>query len=106
MKVKIGPYKKDNVRRKAKVEFIGEDFYSLYYTLGLVILPALKEFKAKTPGYPGSLSSPEEWDEILDKMIYAFEHIINDSVDTTKTEYKKVQQGLNLFGKWYQALWY
>jgi hypothetical protein len=41
---------------------------------------------------------------MLDKMIYAFKSIIDDEFSET-TEEKKIQEGLELFGKYYRGLW-
>lgn len=38
-------------------------------------LPVLKEFRKKHWGYPGEFKSPEEWDGVLDKIIWSFEQL-------------------------------
>src|SRR5580698_3923165 len=105
MKVNIGPYPLGNLpkSRKVKIEFHPHDFWALDHTLALIILPSLQAFR-KNPSYPACFESNEPWLEILDKMIYAFEHIVNedDYYLCNKTMDKKIQQGLNLFSKWYQ----
>lgn len=101
------------------------------------VLPRLKHFRNNLNGYPCDLSM-EEWELVLDKMIWSFEHmedhispIYSDdydhrfSVEKTETgtlytplnetgtiDYtpveehnKKIQEGLNLFAKYYQNLW-
>lgn len=57
--------------------------------------------------------SEEQWDEIVDKMILAFELIIEEDMDFDpydKTRYelrnKKIDEGLLLFAKWYKHLWW
>lgn len=54
--------------------------YELDYTLAKFILPRLKILKRDTNGYPGSkeIDTFEKWIETLDKMILAFEYIIEE----------------------------
>lgn len=51
------------------------DTWNLYLTLTPVILESLKVFQATTHSYPSELKSHEEWDEILQKMIFSFQSI-------------------------------
>ncbi len=81
------------------------NYYCLYYDLAQIILPALIEFKEKSISWPGSLESPQEWDEILDKMIYSFTFICKDEFTADDKEWEKIQEGVELFGKWYRDLW-
>lgn len=103
-----------------------------------VVVPRLKDLKKSKDGYPGTLSSHDEWQEILEKMIWSFEHhddhvypiysndydkryrvIENDKYITCESMNKtgtvdwspvidhqnKVQEGLDLFAKYYWNLW-
>ena len=55
------------------------------------------------------------WEYVLDEMIFAFENIIDDSKeyqlykpydkDRLAAHTKRIQNGLNLFGKYYRDLW-
>lgn len=123
MKVEIGPYR-DNEPRKVKVHIDDWDAYSADYTLSLIIHPVLLKLKEMNKGHPADLTA-NEWDEILDKMIYAFEikSIFFDSIDaceehcndnimcdeckqcTTEVQ-EKMQEGFELFGKYYEDLWW
>lgn len=103
MKVDIGDYPKGKRKRKEKVEVQKHDTYSLCDTLALVILPCLEEFKKHKDSYPMDMSE-KEWDEIIDKMIFSFTEIKNDMSDYEN--YEKVQEGLDLFAKWYRGLWW
>lgn len=102
------------------------------------VAPKLKRLKKSKDGYPGTLSSHDEWQEILEKMIWSFEHhddsvepIYSDDFDhrykkEVSDEYvtliplnetgtvdwtpvreheKRVQEGLDLFAKYYWNLW-
>lgn len=85
------------------------DTWSLYYYLAKIILPSLKEFEKSVNGYPTSLSE-KEWKDILDKMIWSFDYILNGEDDWSNTlenqeNYKKQQEGLELFGKYFTNLW-
>ena len=58
-----------------KVTFNKSDVWNLDYTLSKTILKGLKRFKkSKRCGYPYDLENQEQWDVILDKMIYCFEN--------------------------------
>lgn len=74
-------------KRKIEVTIDSWDCISLDHTLALIICPALKQFKANRMGHPidlkdefvdENLSEVENWERILDEMIFAFESIIND----------------------------
>lgn len=83
-----------------------EELYSLDLTISQFILPRLIAFKSKTAGYPACLSSEEEWNEILDKMIIAFEKHIQSVNATISTEEElQFKEGFELFHKYYPDLW-
>lgn len=102
------------------------DTWSLDVTLAHVILPLLKQFKANSKGSPriDATDIPEElwptfqifsstkfdhsheaWLWILDQMIYSFDLILQDRTDGFSSEEKRIQNGLNLFAKYYRSLW-
>jgi hypothetical protein len=84
-----------------------QDTWSLDHSLPKVILPRLKRFRKLTIGYPSALNSMEEWHEILDKMIAAFEFYGSEKRWTEQaSEYEKHCEGIELFAKWYGALWW
>jgi hypothetical protein len=94
------------------------------------ILPRLKRFREiEKLGVPGKLCylSPEDenkltetendfyyskvhaqWNEILDKMILAFELIEKDelSIENYEEQNKKIEEGLNLFVQYFRDLWW
>jgi len=114
-------------KRTVKVHIDEYDMWDLDHTLALIILPALKQLKATRNGHPcgilpdpngetelgkpcGNCGCEKEWDIILDKMIWSFEQVLDDDIlvhapDAYKAYQKKVQEGLELFGKYYQSLW-
>lgn len=82
-------------------------------TLAVIIFPLLLKFRKSTICCPSYFESLEEWQKILDKMIYSFQEIANGfenrpSQDDSKTYLKyekKIDKGLKLFYKNYLYLW-
>jgi len=139
MKINIENYPdvEDPAERTVEIRIDEWDTWSMDHTLALIILPMLKQLKETTNGAPyvddedvpenlRSTSAPptenewdtddyhfDRWDWVLDEMIYAFEHIINDDWERFIIEDKKqfevmnnrLQNGLNLFAKYYRGLW-
>ena len=83
------------------------DTWDLDSTLAWWLVPRLKRFKELTNGYPGGLTE-KKWDEILDKIICAFSLISKEQWDweTDKEKVRQVDEGLDLFRKWYFDLWW
>ena len=177
MKVKIGKYPK-TTPRKIKVEIEKFDTWSMDNTLAHIIYPMLLQLKATKHGIPSVLVddvggedyteqdsfdfyketheeawniAAKRWDDILDKMIWSFSQLIDDSwdsryhhgkavydwvestytypnpvtgvmeptyqmVDKNPDEHwydsvghrlheERIQEGLELFGKYYRNLW-
>lgn len=90
---------KDNI----DITFDKDDWWQLYSVLSPVLLAAMKEFRAKNrTSYPAILSSLEEWNNILDKIILSFESITSEK---NNYEPELTQEGLDLFGKYYLLFW-
>lgn len=80
-------------------------------------LPRIKRLKEIQHGFPCEFKTIEEWNDILDKIIWSFEEHLKyyrDSdtsgtcfTDTIETEElnRKVQEGFELFGKHLRNLW-
>jgi len=82
------------------------DTYSLYSYLSPIISRSLRAFKEDQSGYPSVLTA-EEWDKILDEMIFAFEYVVSDEEDISdKKMQNRVSIGLRLFTKYYRHLWW
>jgi hypothetical protein len=102
-----------NIRRSAKFfwqrctrKFDDSDTWDMDYSLAALILPRLKRFKEITRAHPAELSW-EEWNIILDKMIAAFEFAHSGRrFDAPPEDFDKYQKGINLFAKYYFALWW
>ena len=90
--------------QKIKVRIDPWDTWSMDYSLAHIILPMLKQLKENNHGYPATLTE-KSWNDIMDKMIYAFECKVLDGDLFDTGNQKKMQEGFRLFGKYYQNLW-
>jgi hypothetical protein len=80
--------------------------WSLDHSLSKSIVPRLRRFREISCAHPSDLTS-EEWNECLDKMIDAFEFGASERRwFASPEEYQHHQEGLELFGKWFWALWW
>lgn len=116
--------------RKKQLKKLGvyvnpKETWNLDITISKWIVPRLKQLRDTTHSYPGrdEAATPEQWEEILNKMILAFELAGQDAMDLYNggedeplnfEKYKDyvenyynphVQEGLQLFAKWYMDLW-
>lgn len=81
-----------------------DDCFSLDCSLGAWLLPRLKYFKEHKPGIPGGMSE-EEWDSILDDMIYFFDRLVTHD-DVHGFEDPRYEKGQAAFEEWWRALWF
>ena len=134
----------DGMDRMVKVRIDPYDTWSMDHTLGLIIVPMLKQLKATKHGSPfvadedvpeelrSTMAPPVEdydtddnhhkrWEWVMDEMIWAFEQTIDETNDdhffdrsTDPYVYDKdghhahmfrIDNGIQLFGKYYQGLW-
>lgn len=87
---------------------VGDDeLWSLDFTLAKLIYPRLKAFRETTVSYPTNLEDFNEWQDILDKMLYSFEFLASDDKwdNFEKEASKEIQEGVELFGKYFMHLW-
>lgn len=128
MKVFLGPYE-EQVERIKDIEIHNYDTWSMDNTLALIIHPMLVQLKATTHGYPSGLTE-QEWDEILDEMIWAFKQKCRDEwlddyilpeehrvqlgsperldmniEERIQAHQERMNNGFCLFGKYYENLW-
>jgi len=119
MKVRIGPYRKN---RATRVEIEPHDTWSMDHTLAMIIHPMLVQLKATQHGHPADLTE-QEWDDILDEMIWAFGHKSKeiDAGDMCRDKcsnfadpvcmacinetQERLTNAFTLFGKYYENLW-
>ena len=101
-------------KQKISVRIDPHDTWSMDHTLAHIVLPMLVQLKATQHGHPADLTE-QEWDEILDKMIWAFEQKCRDDwmddydyswdSEEAKVHQERMTNGFNLFGKYYENLW-
>ena len=122
---------KDKFNPKAIAKTIDvEELYDLDITIARFILPRLMVFKKHCERTPNLNMTREEWNKILDKMIYAFERIACQTEEETpeykayikaiwnneedladlkraaKASLKPISEGLSLYHKYYRSLWW
>jgi len=84
--------------------FSNSELWNLDVSIAIFVYPRLRQFRDNLNGYPGSMTE-KEWVEILDKMLYAFELIIDDCSTFDKEKQEQINEGLKLFGENLQCLW-
>ena len=106
------------------------DTWSMDYTLSRIIHPMLVKFKADAISFPTTLDQSDvpdflqlkedlteeeefdihekQWDWVLSEMIYAFDLFRSDFQDgypDSEETHKRMQNGFELFGKYFTHLW-
>jgi len=87
--------------------FNPSDCWSLDYSLSKWLHPRLVHFRNNLCGHPSNITY-EKWEEILDKMIFAFKNIADDDPclwTANNPDFKKVEEGLDLFREYFHDLW-
>jgi len=87
--------------------FDDSETWSLTDTICHFILPRLKRFKEVNASTPAKLTM-DEWNAIIDKMLLAFELTTREEGSRiwNDKESKQIEEGLDLFRKWFMALWW
>lgn len=85
--------------------FSDDDTWNLDVTIAKFILPRLIKFREKNNGYPYGMSE-SEYAQILDDMIYSFDAITKQWDKDFVADNDRIQKGLDLFAKYYRALWW
>lgn len=81
---------------------------NLDMTFGKFGAPLLKEFRKETNGHPNSFKNMEDWLEVIDKMIFAFEYLESGKVINSfenHEEYERYREGMKLFAEHLHNLW-
>lgn len=89
---------------RIKNGFDYRDTWNLDYNVAKYVLPRLKHLRNNNEGYPVGLTH-KKWLRIEDKMIFAFEKLMDKDYFYDKKTDKKLQEGLDLFGKYFRNLW-
>lgn len=93
--------------------FTDAETWGLDSVIAEFVLPRLIRFKEINIGFPCNLT-PESWDVIIDKMIFALDWSLNWEEDKyeglSKEEqnenWKKYEEGMQLFAKYFRDLWW
>lgn len=117
-------------KQRVKIKIDTQDTWSMDCTLAHIILPMLVQLKETQHGHPNRLTE-QEWDDILDEMIWAFDQKCRDNWqddfygdyiedpkngsmagsfewidhDGMKAHQERMTNGFKLFGKYYENLW-
>lgn len=114
--------------KKKHEYFDPKECWDLDCNITKYVLPRLKYFRKHTSSYPGTLNNENEWNEILDKMIMAFEYrnqgddwwfknprwnyidypelcTFKEHIEEDRRRNLAMQEGFELFGKWFLNLW-
>jgi hypothetical protein len=79
--------------------------WNLDTTICEFVLPRLKIFADNLHSYPGDLT-PEDWDVVLAQIIQAMQIIVDEGgYPFDKDEIEIVERGMDLFRKYFFALW-
>ena len=89
-----------------KNDFPIEEVWNTDNTIAQLIVPRLQAFKALDKhGYCPAFKDMREWNNAIQKMIDAFELMKYVSGVDTKEEERIVEEGLDLFRKYFRHLW-
>jgi len=111
------------IKMKKNTGISMDETWSLYDLISVFMVPRLKAFKAQSKrleGHPFDVKNFDEWEKILDKMIFAFNAALYNDWKAPKEYLEKyesekealqkynedIQEGLNLFAKHYFDLWW
>jgi hypothetical protein len=117
------------IKEKKETGISRDETWNLYTNISIFLVPRLKLFQEQQEsigGHPNCFKTYEEWYETLNKMIFAFESYLKDDFyipDEYLQKYKQyneveqeqyareaywndVQEGINLFAKYFGCLWW
>ena len=95
------------VKEKEETGISSEETWSLCDQAAIFLAPRLKAFKENAQGFPTEFKSMEEWEAVLDKMIFAFESFVSDNYhEFSDEDLKRIDEGLQLFAKYFRDLWW
>lgn len=79
-----------------------DDLISLKHANSEWLIPRLELFKKMMLSFPLGLTE-KEWEEIINKMIFSHQMILNDNV--SEKNWDQVKEGIDLYCKYYFDLW-
>lgn len=77
--------------------------WALDYTIASFVYPRLIRYKKLNNGYPPDLTW-ETWNLYLDKMIKSMKYMIDGELVTDQDKFNEMEEGFNLFGKYFMSL--
>ncbi len=80
------------------------DVWALNYYICKKSIKPLKALRKNVHGSPIGITF-KEWKQILDKIIYSMEVFLKEDHVREKEVRDRVQEGFELFGKYFQSLW-
>jgi hypothetical protein len=88
-----------------KQGFSDKETFSLDYTIAKFCVPRLKRFLQLHKEF---VETSDEFSSNVNKMIRAFELVVRDegALDWTREEAEEVKEGLDLFSKNFNTLWW
>lgn len=100
--------------QKIFIGFSDKELFEFDTTVAKFLLPRLIRFRKITISYPSNLNNCEEWEDILDEIIYALSYVSHrdDPISfdmassvSPKEEFERVNAGLKLLGQYFMDLW-
>ena len=93
--------------------FTDSETWGLDSVIAEFILPRLIRFKELNIGFPDVFTF-DSWNDVIDKMIFAFDWSLNcddekyDNLSKEEQEinWKKYEEGMQLFAKYFRHLWW
>jgi len=85
--------------------FDDRELWSLDFTVCKFLVPRLKVFRESNRGYPVSLSSSEEWNEIVDKITWSISKWVETCCWIEEEDRERFDEGMELFHKYFFDLW-
>lgn len=78
--------------------------WDLYLSIARFVAPRLQFFRTHNRRLPDRMNH-EEWERKLDGMVFAFNMIVADSIETPEQK-QAIERGLKDFARYFQELWY
>lgn len=95
-------------KKKGLSKIQDKELWGLDVTIAKFVLPRLIKFKQKLGSYPSNLKDSQEWEGIIDKMIWSFEYVIKDDsycLKYSEEDWKRYKEGMDLFAEYFRDLW-
>ena len=94
------------IQIKKETGICPDEIWSLNYSIAVFIIPRLELFIKQTIGIPSPFKTLDEWKTVLRKMLYSMKKIASGEIPFSEKENPKFWKGLDLFHKYFLALWW